>query len=47
MQDPEYRAPYERTAREVAQTDAVIQQLDSLRVELGISECPACRGVVR
>src|SRR5207253_4920537 len=34
MQDPEYRAAYERAAREIAQTDAVIRQLDALRVDL-------------
>ena len=28
MQDPQYRAAYERAARELAQTDAVIRQLD-------------------
>jgi len=31
MQDPQYRAAYEQAARELAQTDAVIRQLDSLR----------------
>jgi ribosome-binding protein aMBF1 (putative translation factor) len=47
MQDPEYRAAYERAAREVAQTDAVIQQLDSLRVDLGISKAELARRVNR
>ena len=47
MQDPEYRAAYERAAREVAQTDAVIQQLDSLRADLGISKAELARRVNR
>ncbi len=36
MQDPQYRAAYERAAREIAQTDAVIPQPDAHRAELGI-----------
>jgi ribosome-binding protein aMBF1 (putative translation factor) len=47
MQDPQYRAAYERAARELAQTDAVIRQLDSLRVELGISKAELARRVNR
>jgi transcriptional regulator with XRE-family HTH domain len=47
MQDPEYRAAYERTARELAQTDAVIRQLDSLRADLGISKAELARRVNR
>lgn len=29
LQDPEYRAAYERVACEIAQADAVIRQLDA------------------
>jgi hypothetical protein len=47
MQDPEYRAAYERAAREVAQTDALIQELDSLRIDLGISKAELARRVNR
>jgi len=47
MQDPEYRAAYERAAREVAQTDAVIRQLDALRADLGISKAELARRVNR
>lgn len=47
MQDPEYRLAYERTARELAQTDAVIRELDSLRVDLGISKAELARRVNR
>ncbi len=43
MQDPQYRAAYERAARELAQTDAVIRQLDALRAELGISKAELAR----
>jgi ribosome-binding protein aMBF1 (putative translation factor) len=46
-QDPEYRATYERAAREVAQTDAVIRQLDALRADLGISKAELARRVDR
>jgi len=47
MPDPEYRAAYERAAREVAQTDAVIRQLDLLRADLGISKAELARRVNR
>jgi ribosome-binding protein aMBF1 (putative translation factor) len=47
MQDPEYRTAYERAAREVAQTDAVIRQLDLLRVDLGLSKAELARRVNR
>jgi transcriptional regulator with XRE-family HTH domain len=47
MQDPEYRAAYERAARELAQTDALIRELDSLRTELGISKAELARRVNR
>ena len=47
MQDPQYRAAYEQAARELAQTDAVIRQLDSLRADLGISKAELARRVNR
>jgi ribosome-binding protein aMBF1 (putative translation factor) len=47
MQDPDYRAAYERAARELAQTDAVIRELDSLRADLGISKAELARRVNR
>lgn len=47
MGDPEYRAAYERAAREIAQTDAVIRQLDALRVDLGMSKAELARRVHR
>ena len=47
MQDPEYREAYERAAREIAQTDAVIRELDALRVDLGMSKAELARRVDR
>jgi ribosome-binding protein aMBF1 (putative translation factor) len=47
MQDPEYRAPYEREAREVVETDAVIRQLDVLWADLGMSKAELARRVNR
>jgi len=47
MEDPEYRLAYERVARELAQTDAVIRDLDSLRVDLGISKAELARRASR
>ncbi len=47
MQDPEYRLAYERAAREISQTDAVIRDLDSLRIDLGISKAELARRVNR
>ena len=47
MQDPQYRAAYEQAAREVAQTDAVIRQLNSLRADLGISKAELARRLNR
>ena len=47
MQDPEYREAYERAAREIAQTDAVIRELDSLRIDLGMSKAELARRVDR
>ena len=46
-QDPQYRAEYERAAREAAQTDAVIRQLDALRADLGLSKAELARRVNR
>jgi ribosome-binding protein aMBF1 (putative translation factor) len=47
MQDPDFRESYDRASREIAQTDAVIRALDSLRVELGISKAELARRVNR
>jgi ribosome-binding protein aMBF1 (putative translation factor) len=45
--DPEFREAYERAAREIAQTDQVIRELDSLRVDLGISKAELARRIGR
>jgi ribosome-binding protein aMBF1 (putative translation factor) len=47
MRDPAYRDAYERAAREIAQTDQVIRELDSLRVDLGISKAELARRIDR
>src|SRR5262249_30640666 len=47
MRDPEYRRAYQRAAREIAQTDAVIRELDELRVEVGMSKAELARRVGR
>jgi ribosome-binding protein aMBF1 (putative translation factor) len=47
MQDPEYRQAYDRASREIAQTDAVIRQLDSMRADLGMSKAELARRINR
>ena len=47
MEDPEFRAAYERAARQIAQIDGVIQALDALRVDLGMSKAELARRVGR
>jgi DNA-binding phage protein len=47
MEDPEFRAAYERAARQIAQIDAVIQALDTLRIDLGMSKAELARRVGR
>jgi hypothetical protein len=45
MQDPEYRLAHQRAAREMDQTDAVIRELDALRVDLGLSKAELAAGL--
>lgn len=47
MLDPEYREAYERAAREIAQTDEAIRELDRLRVDLGMSKAELARRIDR
>jgi ribosome-binding protein aMBF1 (putative translation factor) len=47
MDDPEFRAAYDRATREVTQTDAVIRALDALRIDLGMSKAELARRVNR
>lgn len=47
MRDPEYRESYERTRREIEQTDQVIRALDALRVDLAMSKAELARRIDR
>ena len=47
MQDPDFRDSYDRAAREIAQTDALIRALDSLRTDLGLSKAELARRIDR
>jgi ribosome-binding protein aMBF1 (putative translation factor) len=44
---PEFRAEYERTRRELEQVNAVMQQLDDLRVGAGLSKADLAREIGR
>lgn len=45
LEDPEFRAEFERQRREIAQIDAVVTQLDELREEAGISKAELARAI--
>lgn len=47
LEDPEFRAEYERASREIAQVDAVIRSLDALREAKGLSKADLARDVAR
>jgi ribosome-binding protein aMBF1 (putative translation factor) len=47
MEDPEFRAAYERSTREIEQTDQVIRALDELRLDLGMSKAELARRINR
>lgn len=47
MEDPEFRAEYERARREIDQVDSVIRQLDELREEAGLSKAELARHIGR
>lgn len=47
MENPEFRAAYEQTTREIVQTDEVIRTLDALRINLGVSKAELARRVNR
>ena len=47
MADPEFRAEYERTRREIDQVDSVIRQLDELREAAGLSKAELARHIGR
>ena len=45
LKDPEFRVEYERSRREIRQIDEVIQKLDLLREEAGVSKADLARQV--
>ena len=47
MDDPEFRAEYERARREIDQVDSVIRQLDGLREAAGLSKAELARHIGR
>lgn len=47
MEDPEFRAEYERARREIDQVDSVIRQLDELREAAGLSKAELARHIGR
>ncbi|MBO0825001.1 MAG: helix-turn-helix domain-containing protein [Actinobacteria bacterium] len=46
-EDADYRVAYEQAAREISQSDAVIRELDALRIDLGVSKAELARRVNR
>jgi len=47
MQNPEFRAEYERTRQELAQVNEVIRALDALRLDAGLSKAQLAREIGR
>ena len=47
MENPEFRAEYERSRREIDQVDSVIRQLDQLREEAGLTKAELARNIAR
>jgi transcriptional regulator with XRE-family HTH domain len=47
LEDPEFREAYERSVREIEQTDQVIRALDELRADLGMSKTELARRINR
>jgi len=45
LKDPEFRAEYGRARAEIAQVDAIMRTLDSLRVEAGFSKADLARQI--
>jgi DNA-binding XRE family transcriptional regulator len=44
-EDPEFRAEFEQQRRQIAQVDAVVRQLDELRVKAGMSKAELARAI--
>ena len=47
LQDPAFRAEYERTRYEIDQVNAIMQSLDDLRVNAGMSKADLAREIGR
>lgn len=47
LDDPTFRAVYERSSREIEQTDRVIRALDELRLDAGMSKAELARRIDR
>lgn len=47
LESPEFRAEYERARLELAQVNAVMQQLDDLRIGAGLSKAELAREIGR
>jgi ribosome-binding protein aMBF1 (putative translation factor) len=47
MENPEFRAEYERARREIDQVDSVVRQLDELREAAGLSKAELARRIGR
>jgi DNA-binding phage protein len=45
MEDPEFRGEYERERREIAVIDAIVNALDELRAERGLSKAELAREI--
>jgi DNA-binding phage protein len=45
LQDDGFRAEYEKAGAEIAQVDAIMRGLDSLRSELGVSKAALARAI--
>jgi DNA-binding phage protein len=45
LQDPEFRAEYERQVREIAGIDAIVHELDALRARHGMTKAQLARSI--
>lgn len=45
MEDPAFRAEYERSRRRIAQIDTIMQRLDELRIGAGLSKAELARRI--
>jgi DNA-binding XRE family transcriptional regulator len=45
LKDAEFKEEYERTGREIAQVDAIMRQLDQMRIEVGYTKAQLARHI--